>query len=72
MKEKFIPAFDFPFLTKSFDSFISFIIPETRIKGELIDFMNIKVGEKMAKGKGGKPSTTGKPSGKGRDNNPPK
>jgi len=26
----------------------------------------------MAKGKGGKPSTTGKPSGKGRDNNPPK
>jgi len=25
----------------------------------------------MAKGKGGKPSTTGKPSGKGRDNNPP-
>jgi ubiquinone/menaquinone biosynthesis C-methylase UbiE len=47
MKEKFIPAFDFPFLTKSFDSFISFIIPETRIKGELIDFMNIKVGEKI-------------------------
>jgi hypothetical protein len=29
-------------------------------------------GENMAKGKGGKPSTTGKPSGKGRDNNPPK
>jgi hypothetical protein len=26
----------------------------------------------MAKGNGGKPSTTGKPSGKGRDNNPPK
>lgn len=26
----------------------------------------------MAKGKGGKPSTTGKPSGGGRDNNPPK
>jgi hypothetical protein len=25
----------------------------------------------MSKGKGGKPSTTGKPSGKGRDNNPP-
>jgi len=29
-------------------------------------------GENMGKGKGGKPSTTGKPSGKGRDNNPPK
>jgi len=28
--------------------------------------------KRMAKGKGGKPSTTGKPSGKGRDNNPPK
>jgi hypothetical protein len=26
----------------------------------------------MSKGKGGKPSTTGKPSGGGRDNNPPK
>jgi len=26
----------------------------------------------MAKGNGGKPSTTGKPSGGGRDNNPPK
>jgi len=26
----------------------------------------------MSKGKGGKPSTTGEPSGKGRDNNPPK
>lgn len=26
----------------------------------------------MQKGKGGKPSTTGLPSGKGRDNNPPK
>lgn len=26
----------------------------------------------MAKGKGGKPSTTGNPSGGGRDNNPPK
>jgi len=25
-----------------------------------------------SKGKGGKPSTTGKPSGGGRDNNPPK
>lgn len=28
--------------------------------------------ENMGKGKGGKPSTTGKPSGGGRDNNPPK
>ena len=27
---------------------------------------------KIGKGKGGKPSTTGKPSGKGRDNNRPK
>ena len=27
---------------------------------------------KACKGKGGKPSTTGKPSGGGRDNNPPK
>ena len=27
---------------------------------------------KIGKGKGGKPSKTGKPSGKGRDNNPPK
>jgi hypothetical protein len=26
----------------------------------------------MAKGNGGKPSTTGNQSGKGRDNNPPK
>jgi len=26
----------------------------------------------MGKGKAGKPSTTGKPSGGGRDNNPPK
>jgi len=26
----------------------------------------------VSKGKGGKPSTTGKPSGKGRDNNLPK
>jgi len=26
----------------------------------------------MAKGNGGKPSTSGNPSGKGRDNNPPK
>ena len=26
----------------------------------------------MSKGKAGKPSTTGKPSGGGRDNNPPK
>lgn len=26
----------------------------------------------FSKGKGGKPSTTGNPSGKGRDNNPPK
>jgi len=26
----------------------------------------------MGKGKGGKPSKTGKPSGKGRDNAPPK
>jgi len=25
----------------------------------------------MGKGKGGKPSTTGRPSGKGRDNDPP-
>ena len=32
--------------------------------------LNKNEGEKM--GKGGKPSTTGKPSGKGRDNNPPK
>jgi hypothetical protein len=30
----------------------------------------IEVKEKL--GKGGKPSATGKPSGKGRDNNPPK
>jgi len=29
------------------------------------------VGDKKL-GKGGKPSTTGKPSGKGRDNSPPK
>jgi len=28
--------------------------------------------QKMGKGKGGRPSKTGKPSGKGRDNNPPK
>jgi len=27
---------------------------------------------KMGKGRGGKPSTTGNPSGGGRDNNPPK
>jgi ubiquinone/menaquinone biosynthesis C-methylase UbiE len=42
MKEKFIPAFDFQFLTKLFDSFITFTIPEKRIKEELIDLMNIR------------------------------
>ncbi|MGA7721989.1 MAG: class I SAM-dependent methyltransferase [Ignavibacteriaceae bacterium] len=47
MKEKFIPAFDFHFLTKLFDLFISTVIPENRIKGELIDFMNIREGHKI-------------------------
>jgi ubiquinone/menaquinone biosynthesis C-methylase UbiE len=47
MKEKYIPAFDFHFLTKFFDSFLSFIIPERRIKGELIDLMNIKEDDKI-------------------------
>lgn len=31
-----------------------------------------KGGNSETKGSGGKPSTTGKPSGGGRDNNPPK
>ena len=47
MKEKFIPAFDFNFLTKSFDLFISIVIPEKRIKGELIDLMDIKEEDKI-------------------------
>jgi hypothetical protein len=42
MKEKFIPTFVFQFLTKLFDSFIAFTIPEKRIKEELIDLMNIR------------------------------
>ncbi len=42
MKEKFTPAFDLPFLTNLFDSFISRVIPEKRIKGNLIDLMNIR------------------------------
>jgi ubiquinone/menaquinone biosynthesis C-methylase UbiE len=47
MKEKFIPALDFPLLTKLFDSFISFAIPERRIKGDLMDFMNITEEDKI-------------------------
>jgi ubiquinone/menaquinone biosynthesis C-methylase UbiE len=47
MKEKFIPALDFPFLTQLFDSFISFTIPEKRIKEDLIDLMNIREKDKI-------------------------
>jgi ubiquinone/menaquinone biosynthesis C-methylase UbiE len=47
MKEKFIPALDFNFLTKLFDSFISLAIPERRIKGDLIDFINIMEEDKI-------------------------
>ena len=36
------------------------------------DIEQAKKDNKMQKGKGGKPSTTGNPSGGGRDNNPPK
>lgn len=47
MKEKFIPALDFHFLTKLFDSFIALTTPEKRIKEDLIDFMNIKEEDKI-------------------------
>jgi ubiquinone/menaquinone biosynthesis C-methylase UbiE len=46
-KEKFIPAFDFHFLTKVFDSFIGFTVPEKRIKESLIDLMNIRDKDKI-------------------------
>ena len=47
MKEKFRPAFDLPFLTDLFDTFISCVIPESKIKGDLIDSMNISDDEKI-------------------------
>jgi len=40
-----------------------------QISSNSLIFLDVKFG--MGKGKGGKPSTTGRPSGKGRDNNPP-
>jgi len=45
MKEKFIPALDFPFLTKWFDLFLTLALPEKRVKGDLIGLMGIKGGE---------------------------
>ena len=45
MKEKFVPALDFPFLTKSFDLFLTLAMPEKKVKGDLIGFMGIKGGE---------------------------
>ena len=45
MKEKFVPALDFPFLTKSFDLFLTLAMPEKKIKGDLIGLMGIKGGE---------------------------
>jgi ubiquinone/menaquinone biosynthesis C-methylase UbiE len=47
MKENFIPAFNFPFLTKSFDVFLALTIPEKKIKENLIDLLNIKEGDKI-------------------------
>src|SRR5271157_4285110 len=47
MKEKFIPALDFPILTTVFDLFLTLAVPERKIKCELIDFMRIKENEKV-------------------------
>ncbi|HYA85908.1 MAG TPA: class I SAM-dependent methyltransferase [Nitrospirota bacterium] len=47
MKEIFRPALDLSFLTNLFDTFISCVIPESKIKGDLIDSMNISDDEKL-------------------------